>query len=212
MEKKCCVNLRNKRVNFRYFTEHILVKRSKKELIVFYSRFIDAVKFIGESIFTPNVWRLFRTDETRFGKWASPLTFIRTFILLNGIVDPLLFVRGDPIRPIAIFLDWLILPLLSVLGLQISKYIPEVGKWSYTSDKAQVVVLMLGAISNEFDQTWADNHSLGTWAWNMQWGAIAHRILLPLFILRFFTICLAALDWRLKLPPWLRALSVLIIS
>ena len=175
------------------------------------SKFLDGVKFISESIFTPNVWRLFRTDEARFGKWASPLTFIRTIILLNGIVDPLLFARGDPIRPVAIFLDWLILPLLSVLGLQISKYIPDVGKWSYTSDKAQVVVLMLGAISNEFDQTWADNHSLGTRAWNMQWGAVAHRILLPLFILRFFTICLAAFDWRLKLPVWLRTLSVLIV-
>jgi len=95
---------------------------------VLQSKFLDGVKFISESIFTPNVWRLFRTDEARFGKWASPLTFIRTIILLNGIVDPLLFARGDPIRPVAIFLDWLILPLLSVLGLQISKYIPDVGK------------------------------------------------------------------------------------
>ncbi len=120
-------------------------------------------------------------------------------------------VRGDPTRPIAVFLDGLILPLLSILGLQISKYIPDVGKWSYTSDKAQVFVLILGAILNEIDQTWADNHSPGTRAWNMQWGSIAHRILLPLFILRFFTICLAAFDWRLKLPIWLRALSVLAV-
>ena len=174
-------------------------------------KIFDGVKFIVESILTPNVWRLFRADQSRFGKWASLITYIRTFILLNGIVGILLLARRDPIRPIAIFLDGLILPLLSVLGLKISKYVPDVGKWSYTSDKAQVIVLMIGAILNEIDQVWADNHSVGTRTWNLQWGAIAHRILIPLFILRFFTICLATFDSRLKLPEWLRALSVLTV-
>jgi hypothetical protein len=183
----------------------------RKKVIGLRNKILDVVKFIGESFFTPNIWRLFRTDDARFGKWASPLTYVRNFILLNGIVDPLLLIRGDPIRPVAIFLDWVLLPFLSVLGLQISKCIPDVGKWSYTSDKAQVIVLMLGAISNEIDQTWADNHSVGARIWNMQWGSVAHRILLPLFILRFFTIYLAVFDWRLKLQVWLRVLSVLTV-
>lgn len=176
-----------------------------------YRRILDFVKFIGESIFTPNVWRLFRADQARFGKWAALISYIRTLILLDLAVDSVLFVRGEPIRPVAIYLDWFILPLLYVVGLQISKYIPDVGKWSYTGDRAQVIVLMLGALLNEIDQTWADNHSIGTRTWNMQWGAIVHRILLPLFILRFLTIGIAAFDWRLKLPLWLRVLSVLIV-
>jgi hypothetical protein len=107
----------------------------RKKVVVLLNKILDVVKLIGESFFTPNIWRLFRTDNTRFGKWASSLTYVRNFILLNGIVDPLLFIRGNPIRPVAIFLDWVMLPVLSVLGLQISKCIPDVGKWSYTSDK-----------------------------------------------------------------------------
>ncbi len=167
--------------------------------------------FLIDSFLVFNPWNRYQKDLVIFKSNYLAISFIRALILLIGLTAPIMIFYHEPIRLLAIPLDLVLLPLVSLTGAVIYKSNQKVSRF-YMRNTFHFSLLILAVVllvTNEW--LVLKLHALARYQVNYYLSAIIHDLLFPLFVLRFVSPALAVFDNQIKLKKLYRLIFGLIV-